>query len=171
MNLSLESLQVLNDLVRINKDRVEGYKRASYDTSVPDLKALFCNMADESRKNITVLTREAIAAQDNPINELTPIGWIYNVWLASQLKFVGDPNDSVLNSCEFVEMAALNAYKASKLSSFSSHLTQLIGHQEQSLETSYNVIRAYRRVYAKDENCPIQNIKNNMEWHYNAKSF
>ena len=169
MNLTFESLQVLNDLVRINKDRVEGYKRASYDTSVSDLKALFCNMADESRKNITSLTREAIAAQGNPINELTPIGRIYNAWLTSQLKFEGENNDSVLNTCEFIELASLNAYKASKLSSLSSHLIELIEHQEQSLETSYNVIRAYRRVYAKDEKCLIQNSKKSMEWYYNAK--
>lgn len=169
MNSTHETLLVLNDLLRINKDRVEGYKKASYDTSVSDLKALFCNMADESRKNITALTRETMDAKVNPLNESTFTGKIYKAWIASQLKFTGENNDSVLNSCEFVELAALNAYKASKLSSLSSHLTELIERQEQSLETSYNVIRAYRRVYAKDENCLIRNIKNNIEWSYKMK--
>ncbi len=171
MNLTFESLQVLNDLVRINKDRVEGFKRASYDTSVSDLKALFCNMADESRRNITALTREIMDAQGNPLNESTSSssGKIYKAWLASQLKFVGEDTDSTLNSCEFVELAALNAYKASKLSSLTNHQTELIELQEQSLEASYNVIRAYRRIYAKDENCLIRNSKNNIEWSYKMK--
>ena len=46
-------LEVLSDLLKINRDRVEGYKKASYNTTDPGLKALLANMADQARKNVT----------------------------------------------------------------------------------------------------------------------
>ena len=44
---------MLNDLLKINTDRVERFKKASYDTRDSELKCVFYTIADESRKNIT----------------------------------------------------------------------------------------------------------------------
>lgn len=50
MESTHEVIQVLIDLVMINRDRVEGYKMVSYKTDHADLKGVFSAMADISRK-------------------------------------------------------------------------------------------------------------------------
>ena len=52
--------EVLNDLVRINNDRVEGYEKAIDETKEKDgdLKAVFHRMADESKQYASELKNE-----------------------------------------------------------------------------------------------------------------
>jgi uncharacterized protein (TIGR02284 family) len=52
--------EVLNDLVRINNDRITGYEKAADETKdiELDLKAIFHKMADESRKYVSKLNGE-----------------------------------------------------------------------------------------------------------------
>jgi uncharacterized protein (TIGR02284 family) len=143
--------QILVDLLRINKDRVEGYKNASYNTNVADLKGIFSTMADESRKNVTELTKEIIHIHSNSdIEKIANDGHIYKTWLDLKAQFAGSALtiDNLLN-CEAAEKAVLNAYALAKNSSFSEHLWELIDRQEESLKKSYEVIRSNRQTYAK----------------------
>ena len=52
--------EVLNDLIRINNDRVAGYEKATNETKDIDidLKAVFQKMAGDSRKYASELTTE-----------------------------------------------------------------------------------------------------------------
>jgi uncharacterized protein (TIGR02284 family) len=149
MESTNEITQVLIDLLKINKDRVEGYKKASYNTSLADLKGVFCSMADESRKNVTDLTKEIIHINPS-VKEIVNAGKIYKAWMDMKAKFDGSSitTENLLN-CEFAEEAVLDAYKIAKDNSFSQHLVELIGRQEESLKTSHEVIRSYRQSYAK----------------------
>ena len=55
-----ESLaETLNDLVKINNDRIEGYEKAENQSESEDvdLKATFKKMADQSRKYVAELTQ------------------------------------------------------------------------------------------------------------------
>ncbi len=144
--------QVLIDLLRINKDRVEGYKNASYNTNVADLKGIFSTMADESRKNVTDLTKEIIHIHSNSdIEKLANDGHIYKTWLELKAQFAGSTFtiDNLIN-CESAEKAVLSAYAIAKVNSFSDHLWELIARQEESLKKSYEIIRANRLTYAKN---------------------
>lgn len=143
--------QVLIDLLRINKDRVEGYKNASYNTNVADLKSIFSTMADESRKNVTDLTKEIIHIHSNSdIEKVATDGHIYKTWSDLKARFAGSTLtiDNLLNF-ESAEKAVLNAYAVAKDNSFSEHLWELIDRQEESLKKSYEVIRSNRLTYAK----------------------
>lgn len=157
-----EITEVLSDLMRINKDRVEGYKRASYDTSLSDLKSLFCDRADESRKNITELMKEIMILNWAPeMNEIADAGDIYKTWMDIKANFSGNNINHVLNSCEFAEVAVLNAYKEARVGSSNTQIEELIERQEQSLKTSYEGIKAYRHVYTKDESYFLEKHKDN----------
>jgi hypothetical protein len=46
------SIEVLNDLLKINKDRADGYSLAIQESKDADLKVMFRNMAEESKKNL-----------------------------------------------------------------------------------------------------------------------
>jgi uncharacterized protein (TIGR02284 family) len=143
--------QILVDLLRINKDRVEGYKNASYNTTVADLKGVFSSMADESRKNVTDLTREIIHINSNSdIEKIANDGRIYKTWLDLKAQFAGSTLviENLMN-CESAEKAVLDAYAVAKDNSFSEHLWELIDRQEESLKKSYELIRSNRQTYAK----------------------
>ena len=53
MNTTSLTAEVLNDLVQINNDRIEGYERARKELKDgdADLKSLFLNMIEESQKH------------------------------------------------------------------------------------------------------------------------
>ena len=54
----IKAAEVLNGLLQINNDRVEGYQKAAEETPELDLKTVFKSMADESKKNASELIRE-----------------------------------------------------------------------------------------------------------------
>jgi uncharacterized protein (TIGR02284 family) len=77
-------ITVLNDLIRINNDRIVGYEKAAdeaRDIDV-DLRAIFSRMSEESRQYAAELTQEVvklgvILQQEQPIQEkYTVSGWM-----------------------------------------------------------------------------------------------
>ena len=53
-----ELANVLDDLIEINNDRIEGYEKAIKETDDPDLKALFIDMASRSHQFKNELSAE-----------------------------------------------------------------------------------------------------------------
>jgi uncharacterized protein (TIGR02284 family) len=68
-----ETVSVLNDLIEINNDRIVGYERAIKETGAEsiDLKGIFNEMADQSRKYASELKQEVPR-----LVRYTGYGWI-----------------------------------------------------------------------------------------------
>ena len=96
---------VLNDLIRINNDRIEGYHRANNEARDidADLRAIFTRMADESRQYASELTQEVVKLGGEPATGTTASGKIYRAWMDVKATFTGHDRESVLASCEFGE--------------------------------------------------------------------
>jgi len=139
-------IQVLNDLLKINNDRIEGYEKATEEVFEFDLKTIFRGMADESRKNASVLTQEIIklgGAAD--VNETTTSGKIYRVWMEVKSSLTGNDRHSTLALCEYGEDAAQAAYKeALRHKELPSSLRELILDQQISLKAAHDTIKRYR---------------------------
>lgn len=144
------SLQVLQDLVLVNKDRVEGYKNLGYDSDVYELKMLFNNLADESRKCISDITKTILNRFAS--NELihNP-GKILKAWMHVPFKYKGNSSPATLHSCEIGEIAILHTYKLAKEFKHDTYITELLDNQEQSLNNSYQLIKAYKQTYSRHE--------------------
>ena len=148
-------VEVLNDLIRINNDRVEGYERAAKearDIDV-DLKGIFLRMTDESRQYAAELTQEVIRLGGEPATGTTASGKIYRVWMDVKATFTGHDRKTVLANCEFGEDAAQKAYDLALKSDaeMSADIRQLITNQKASLKTSHDVIKKYRDMHAAVE--------------------
>lgn len=142
---------VLNDLIRINNDRIEGYERAARearDIDV-DLRAIFTRMGEESRQYAAELTQEVVKLRGEPATGTTASGKIYRVWMDVKATFTGHDRESVLASCEFGEDAAQKAYNMAMESDaeMSADVRQLIANQKASLKTSHDVIKKYRDMH------------------------
>ena len=140
--------EVLNDLIKINNDRVQGYEKAaedikSYDV---DLQAIFNKMANDSRKYAAELTNEVESLGGEPATGTTGSGKIHRAWMDVKATFSGKDRQSMLESCEFGEDASQKAYKAALASDaeMSADTRQLITEQQSSLKTSHDIIKKYR---------------------------
>jgi len=78
-----ESTGVLNDLILINNDRIEGYQKAKAELNDgnEDLKALFTDMISESHTLKMALATEVAASGEDIEEGTTNSGKIYRAWM------------------------------------------------------------------------------------------
>ena len=140
--------EVLNDLIRINNDRTDGYKKAADDIKSYDieLQPVFNKMANDSRKYVAELTSEVEKFGGDPATGTTSGGKIHRAWMDIKATFSGKDRQSMLESCEFGEDAAQKAYKEALASDaeISADVRQLITDQQSSLKKSHDIIKKYR---------------------------
>jgi len=141
-------VDVLNDLIQINNDRVNGYEKAAEETKDRDLdlQAIFRKMANDSRGYVAELSREVARLGGNPDIGSTNSGKLYRVWMDVKTLFTGKDRQAILESCEFGEDAAQKAYKHALASDaeISAETRKLITDQQASLKTSHDLIKKYR---------------------------
>jgi uncharacterized protein (TIGR02284 family) len=148
MEINEKTSEVLNDLIRINNDRITGYERAARETAATDadLKALFTRMADESRQNVNELTTYVARVGEEPAGGTTVSGKIYRAWMDVKATFTGKNRKAILASCEYGEDAAQKAYDSALASDaeLSTEIRQAIMDQKTSLKNSHDKIKSMR---------------------------
>lgn len=145
-------VDILNDLIQINNDRIEGYERAANeikDTQHAEMKALFFKMAGESQSYKDELTEAVISLGGEPARDTTASGKLYRVWMDVKAAFSKDDLKAALESCEYGEDVALKAYQDALQSevAWPSNISELVSKQRQSLRTSHDTIKQYRDNY------------------------
>ena len=109
--------EILNDLIRINNDRIEGYSKAAAQAKDQDLQSLFSQFSQQSRQFSNELRGlindkgNSEDRKDKVTDETTASGKIYRTWMDVKATFGGDSRKGVLASCEFGEDAAQRAYR------------------------------------------------------------
>ena len=153
METTTETIEILNDLIQINNDRIEGYSRAigELKDSDDDLKVLFSAMIDESRQARMALGTEVQALGGEMEEGTTKSGKIYRVWMDVKAVFTGKDRQTVLNNCEFGEDVALKAY-ATALSNeeLPAYLREMLSKQRQIIKGSHDEIKALRDAEKRD---------------------
>ncbi len=139
---------VLNDLIEINNDRVNGYERASDESKDRDvdLQAIFNKMADDSRGYAAELSQEVRRLGGTPDTGTTNSGKLYRVWMDVKTLFTGKDRQAILENCEFGEDAAQKAYREALASDaeISADTRKLITEQQAELKTAHDLIKKYR---------------------------
>jgi uncharacterized protein (TIGR02284 family) len=151
MKTTTATAEVLNDLVQINNDRIEGYEKARQELKDgdADLKTLFLNMIAESQKYKLALATEVAALGEDIETGTTNSGKIYRAWMDVKAVFTGHDRKTVLNNCEFGEDAAQNGYKmALEEEELPSNIRELISDQKASLRRSHDEIKRLRDAQA-----------------------
>jgi uncharacterized protein (TIGR02284 family) len=148
METNEKLVEVLNDLIEINNDRVNGYEKAAEETKQldVDLQAIFHSMANDSRRYAAELSTEVVRLGGEPATGSTNKGKIYRVWMDVKATFSGFDRQSILESCEFGEDNAQRAYNEALASDaeIDAETRQLITEQQASLKTAHNLIKGYR---------------------------
>ena len=151
MEANKDLIQVLNDLIRINHDRTEGYHKGVEELKPTDidLKTMFTNMANTSVDYANALSAEVRNLGGSPAVDSTQSGKLYRVWMDIKSGITANDRKSVLALCEFGEDAALKAYKLAMESDaeIPADLRKLILDQRSSLQSSHDVVKRYRDMH------------------------
>jgi len=140
-------LSVLNDLIRINIDRITAYEKAAHEDKSPDLEIrdVFYRMATESRSYVNDLHAEIIRLGGAPVTQSTITGKFYLHWLNGKVNFDGENMDSLLAACIQGEEAVQWIYRhALEEEEIPSTIHQLIESQLWSLERAYQQLLGVR---------------------------
>jgi uncharacterized protein (TIGR02284 family) len=147
METKAETVDILNDLVQINNDRIMGYERAMKESAndSADLKPLFTRLISESHRNKMELGAEIQALGEDMDNDTTASGRIYRAWMDVKAVFTGHDRKSILASCERGEDAAQSAYKdALNDEELPAFLWETINRQKLTLKAAHDEIKALR---------------------------
>jgi uncharacterized protein (TIGR02284 family) len=143
-----KTTEALNDLVKINHDRIEGYEKAIKLTSSEDadLKTLFNSMIEQSRECEKELTDCINAFGEKAVKGTRMDGKIYRTWMGIKSTFTGKDKDrhSLLASCERGEDAAQKAYEEALKEELTPEANRIITAQKNKLRNSHDKIRDLR---------------------------
>ena len=103
-------IDALNSLIVINNDRIEGYDTAANETDEADLKDLFHKCMNTSVLCKAKLVAEVHLLGGTPDEGTRITGKFFRVWMDFKAFLTSKDRVSILNSCEFGENVAIDAY-------------------------------------------------------------
>lgn len=144
---SKETASVLEDLIKINNDRIEGYEKALKDLKPEDtdLRLLFLRAIDQSRAIKMTLGNELQILGESIPSGTSGSGAIHRAWLEVKATFTGHGRHAILASCEFGEDAAQKAYESALSSEkLPEYLSSIVLEEKQDLKSIHDDIKALR---------------------------
>jgi uncharacterized protein (TIGR02284 family) len=149
METKSKSADVLNRLIQIHNDRMEGYDRASKETDESDLKNLFAQHASTSKQFKDELTTQVINGGGDPKKDTTVPGKVYQAWMDVRAALSTNDRKTVLKSCEFGEDVAVKAYEnvlKDDVNDITSEQQQIVRRQYSTVKAQHDKIRNLRDV-------------------------
>lgn len=104
----------LNDLVIINNDRIQGYKKAIEDNEDSQIDDLFRHFIIQSEQFRSQLADHIVRIDGKGVSDATSTdvgSKIHRAWIDIKAAVTGKDLKTVLSSVEFGETAAIEAYQ------------------------------------------------------------
>ncbi len=140
-------VSALNDLIKINNDRIVGYQKGLEGTEDADLKTLFSGYIAQSQKNATELEALVTSLGGEPTDATTTAGKFYHAWMDVKSAFTGKDRHSILADCEYGEDVAKKAYKEALSDSdlnWNAAASSTIISQNEGILSAHNEVKALR---------------------------
>jgi uncharacterized protein (TIGR02284 family) len=132
-----KSIAILNSLIQINNDRIEGYETASKEADETDLKTLFSHFTETSLKCKADLVEEVKRLGGKPTEGTTTSGKLFRVWMDIKSAITGSDRKAIVNSCEYGEDVAVQTYNEAL-----SHSEDLTPEQLMMIKEQHSAIKA-----------------------------
>ena len=142
-----KSIDVLNKLIEINNDRIEGYETASKETEETELKTLFAQLAQTSQECNAELIDEVNQLGGDPVEGTKTSGKFFRAWMDVKSALTGKDRKAILNSCEYGEDVAVNTYKK-VLENNTDDLTEdqlaMVEEQHDMIKADHDTVKSLR---------------------------
>ncbi|MGF7215591.1 uncharacterized protein (TIGR02284 family) [Spirosoma lacussanchae] len=143
-----EIVEDLNDLVKINNDRIQGYEKAIEDNKDAQLDDLFRHYVVQSQNFRSQLADHIVRIDGTAVTDATSTdvsSKVHRAWIDIKAALTGKDRDTVLSSVEFGENAALEAYKdAIEKDHLPAYIKEDLMKQMSQLEDAYEKVKALR---------------------------
>ncbi|RAJ99783.1 uncharacterized protein (TIGR02284 family) [Larkinella arboricola] len=109
-----EIVDSLNELVKINNDRIQGYEKAVEDTKDANLDDIFRHNVIQSQQFRSELADHIVRIDGSAVSNATSTdvsSKIHRAWIDIKAALTGKDEQTVLSSVEFGENAAVEAYE------------------------------------------------------------
>lgn len=146
MTTDEKTVERLNELIQINEDRKEGYRKAREQSEDLSLQSLFDQYANQSGKNIVDLGVAVESYGGVPTTATSISGDAYRAWMDVKDALTTNQRKTVLASCERGEDAAVGTYKNVLKDSeqLDNNLIGLITMQSRDIEKAHDQIKSLR---------------------------
>ncbi|UOE47924.1 DUF892 family protein [Mucilaginibacter sp. SMC90] len=148
MEISEKSIDVINDLIKINNDRVAGFQKAATDLENDDngLTVVFNKLSGESQQYVAELTDIARQHGGDVAEGTSTSGDLHRAWIDIKATFTGHDLLAVLNECERGEDAAKTAYRNAldPENELDFELTTVLQKQQQGIHEGHDLIKSLR---------------------------
>ncbi|MBI3234568.1 MAG: PA2169 family four-helix-bundle protein [Bacteroidetes bacterium] len=136
-------IDILNSLVEVHNDRIEGYQIALNETEKAfldegDLQTLFSGFIQTSENCKDALINEIEKLGGSPVNGTNTLSKIYRSWMDIKFAFTCNDRYTILKSCEHGEGIALEVYN----NVLTNNASELKVYQQKLLGTHYKILRA-----------------------------
>lgn len=146
METTVKSVDLLNDLIEINNDRIAGFEKAIADIKDEniDLKELFQVYTGQSRKNSQELAA-LVGAYGEVETGNSVSGTLHRAWIDVKSIFGGNDRASILSEAERGEDAIKKAYRdALSGGELPSNALEKVSAQAQEINAAHDQIKALR---------------------------
>jgi len=141
-------IEVLNNLIKINNDRIAGFSRAGNDVKEDSLGliATFNKLAAESEQNVAELTSIAQRYGDDIVEGTSTLGDLHRAWIDLKTTFTGNDQLSILNECERGEDAIKDAYRTAldAGNGINPEVAHVLIQQQKGILEGHNLIKSLR---------------------------
>jgi uncharacterized protein (TIGR02284 family) len=144
------TIETLNDLVKINNDRIEGYEKATKDIGDDqgDLKILFTSIIGESHQNKMEIGTEIEVLGADIDDTTSTSGALHRTWLEVKAAFTSGSTKSVLEECEFGEDAIKKAYQnAIEQEHVPAYIKDILLKEKTAIDAAHDKIKELRDQY------------------------
>ena len=141
-----KSIDRLNNLVEINNDRVEGYETAVKEMENGEMHTLFGKLAATSHNNLSELRAEVNRLGGEPTEGTRITGKFFRAWMDVKAALSSNERQTVLDSCEFGEDKALEAYNdvLEDPKDLTAEQIAMLRKQEAALRQDHDHVKALR---------------------------
>jgi uncharacterized protein (TIGR02284 family) len=145
------AIDVLNTLIIINNDRMEGYETASKETTEMELKNLFSHFITTSHHCKTELVKQVHHMGGTPDEGTRITGKFFRVWMDVKVALSGNDRKAILGSCDYGEQVAQDTYEKAlqdNLEDISAEQQKMLVAQRMALKADHDNIRSLQNQVA-----------------------
>ena len=141
-------ISALNDLIKINNDRIAGYEKANEATDETGLNLLFNEYIDQSKNYVSEIRDYIHVLGGSPTDGTTLSGKFYHAWMDVKAPFVNKDRHGILADCEYGEDVAKKAYRSAlddkELIWEDDKVVDLLTNQLDGLKIAHDTVKGLR---------------------------
>ncbi len=139
-----EIVSMLNGLIEISRDGVNGFRTCAEDTHDASLKIYFENRAQSCEQAVRTLSAEVRQHGGDPDTSGTATGALHRAWVDLKSAVTTRDNFAVLEECERGEAAAVIAYENALREELPGDLRALLDQQYEGAKRNHDRVRQLR---------------------------